>query len=714
MDRLDVPAQNRKEDSMVLHTMTHTTDIKFSAVSGLQIRGYDERYVVNLPAMTTTDNEIPINRSHIPTRAVVEQWRHLRPMASKLPQEMSVNVGILLGANCNPAHVPLEIIANGPEEPYAKRTALGWCVTGNHCSDTKNTQNSYAHRIMSKDVHDSCLARKTVSFIADLPGIPAQKVLEILESDFTSTRDNVSLSIEDKLFLTILEESTKQNNSGYVTMPPPFKQRPKGTGPMTRKSAEHRFNLLLEKFKRNPEYETNYREFMNSIIENKDAELVNEEKDDAWYIPHFGVFHPKKPGKIRIVFDCAAKTRKKSLNEFLLSGPDMMNSLLGILMRFRVGHIAVSCDIERMFHQFQVEPGDRDYVRFIWLDKNNTTTTYRMKVHLFGAKSSPACATFGLRYLAEKYGNQSTAQHWIANNFYVDDGLASTDTVEAAARLVKSSVSFCKESNIHLHKFVSNNPELLETIPESEKIYCNRVNLLDSQDSIHRTLGIQWNTSSDQFTYKLDVQPNEMTRRGILSAIASTFDPLGIISPILIAGKVILQQCCKVNLGWVDSLPPELLKQWNHWKDLLTKTEAFSFPRCYKPPGFGHVVKAELHSFSDASSSAYGAAVYLKLVDDGHRTSVALVHAKARVAPISSTSIPRLELQAAVLAAVLNNFVKKQLTDYHIEKSYYYSDSQIVLGYLTNEARRFHTFVANRVQKIRDYSNPRDWYYQPN
>ena len=173
VDRLDVPAQNRKEDSMVLHTMTHTTDIKFSAVSGLQIRGYDERYVVNLPAMTTTDNEIPINRSHIPTRAVVEQWRHLRPMASKLPPEMSVNVGILLGANCNPAHVPLEIIANGPEEPYAKRTALGWCVTSNHCSDTKYTQNCYAHRIMSKDVHDSCLARKTVSFVADLPGIPA-------------------------------------------------------------------------------------------------------------------------------------------------------------------------------------------------------------------------------------------------------------------------------------------------------------------------------------------------------------------------------------------------------------------------------------------------------------------------------------------------------------------------------------------------------------
>ena len=97
-----------------------------------------------------------------------------------------------------------------------------------------------------------------------------------------------------------------------------------------------------------------------------------------------------------------------------------------------------------------------------------------------------------------------------------------------------------------------------------------------------------------------------MTRRGILSAITYTSDPLGIISSILTIGMGILQQCCKVNLQWAESLPPRLLKQWNHWNDLLTKTEAFS---CDCKPGFGQIVKAELHSFSDASSIAYEATV---------------------------------------------------------------------------------------------------------
>ena len=465
--------------------------------------------------------------------------------------------------------------------------------------------------------------------------------------------------------------------------------------------------MLLQRFKKDKEYEAKYKDFMSTIIINGDAELVEDHKDNAWYIPHFGVFHPKKPGKIRIVFDCAAKTDGKSLNDYLLAGPDMMNSLLGILMRFRQEKIALSCDIERMFHQFHVNKNDRDYLRFFWLSDNGETVTYRMKVHLFGAKSSPACATFGLRYLAEKiHGNEKAAKEFITNNFYVDDGLTSTLDVPTATLLINQAMDLCKRGNIRLHKFVTNSPELLATVPETERADCSNVDLLDIDSSIHRTLGIQWNTSSDEFSYKLSITTKNLTRREILSTIASIFDPLGLISSFIITGKIILQQCCKRNLEWDEKLPTDLANRWIDWISTLEALKSIDFPRCYKPREFENITKAELHSFSDASNNAYGAAIYLRLTDANGNVTVTLVHAKARVAPSNITSIPRLELQAAVLSTLLTDFVRKELTSYEISKVNYYTYSKIVLGYLNNDARRFQVFVANRAQKIRNYTKP--------
>lgn len=112
------------------------------------------------------------------------------------------------------------------------------------------------------------------------------------------------------------------------------------------------------------------------------------------------MYHPQKPGKLRVVFDCSAKYMGQSLNDHLLQGPDMMNMLVGVLCRFRKEPVAFVCDIEQMFHQFKVNVEHRNYLRFLWWDDGNFSkdpTTYRMTVHLFGAVSSPGCANFGLR-----------------------------------------------------------------------------------------------------------------------------------------------------------------------------------------------------------------------------------------------------------------------------------------------------------------------------
>lgn len=113
---------------------------------------------------------------------------------------------------------------------------------------------------------------------------------------------------------------------------------------------------------------------MDDIIARGDAERVPEEdfnKTPAWYIPHHGVYHPQKPGKIGVIFDCSARFQDTSLNDHLLTGPELTNNLVGVLCRFRRGPVAIMCDIERMFHQFYVKTEDQDYLRFLWWEEGN-------------------------------------------------------------------------------------------------------------------------------------------------------------------------------------------------------------------------------------------------------------------------------------------------------------------------------------------------------
>ena len=181
-----------------------------------------------------------------------------------------------------------------------------------------------------------------------------------------------------------LRENITQKDDGHYEMPLPFKhERPKL--PNNKICAKHRLNCLQKRLKKNEAYYKDYVNFMNNIISRGDAEKVPEEEIDnspAWFIPHHGVYHPQKPGKIRVVFDCSAKFQETSLNDHLLTGPDLTNMLVGVLCRFRKGSIAVMCDVERMFHQFHVKKEDQDYLRFLWWEYGNlktTPSTYRMK-----------------------------------------------------------------------------------------------------------------------------------------------------------------------------------------------------------------------------------------------------------------------------------------------------------------------------------------------
>ncbi|XP_030585787.1 uncharacterized protein LOC115780631 isoform X1 [Archocentrus centrarchus] len=336
-----------------------------------------------------------------------------------------------------------------------------------------------------------------------------------------------------------------------------------------------------------------------------------------------------------------------------------------------------------------------------------------MRVHLFGAASSPACANFGLKYIAAQGQGQfsEATVRLIERNFYVDDGLISFHSEKEAICLVNEAKQLCNTGKLRLHKFVSNSQQVLKSLPKegcAETAKTKDLALREQQTE--RALGVKWCVASDHFQFRVVVNERPLSRRGVLSIVASIYDPLDLLAPFVLLGKQILQQMCRDKTDWDAPFSSELKPRWESWLSDLKKLADVKINRCYLPKDFRAVQKYELHYFSDASVPGYGVCTYLRAISVSGQIHYSLVFAKSRVAPTRVTTVPRLELSAAVVAVRISDMLKAELELENIEECFW-TDSQVVLGYISNEARRFHVFVANQVQRIKESTKPMQWKY---
>ena len=250
-------------------------------------------------------------------------------------------------------------------------------------------------------------------------------------------------------------------------------------------------------------------------------------------------------------------------------------------------------------------------------------------------------------------------------------------------------------ANLRLHKVVSNSVTVMEALPAEDR--AKSVKDLDLHRDVlptQRSLGVHWDIEKDQFTFQVLLPEKPFTRRGVLSIVNSVYDPLNLASPVVLEGKLILQQLVlmgkKANnndpLGWDDPLPENMNQRWSRWRDALPNLEKVVFPRCYHPKGFGTVKRRKIHAFSDASKDAIGTAVYLREINSEGDISVSLLFGRSKIAPTHSTSILRLELCSTVLATKALKMIHRDL-DIKVDEEIYYSDSKVVLGYIQNESK---------------------------
>ena len=179
---------------------------------------------------------------------------------------------------------------------------------------------------------------------------------------------------------------------------------------------------------------------------------------------------------------------------------------------------------------------------------------------------------------------------------------------------------------------------------------------------------------------------------------------------MILTGRQILQSLCRDKSDWDDPVPEPLRHSWEKWRNSLHHLEKLKIQRCYKPHAFGELTSVQLHHFLDASDHRYGQCSYLRLTDDTGRVHCSFVMGKARVTPLKPVTIPRLELTAALLSVRISASLREEL-EYDQITEVFYTDSQVVLGYTKNDTRRFHVFMANRAQQIRDNSTPDQWKY---
>jgi len=333
-----------------------------------------------------------------------------------------------------------------------------------------------------------------------------------------------------------------------------------------------------------------------------------------------------------------------------------------------------------------------------------------MTVHLFGKRDSPTVANYALKRSGWDESNNVSCNivEAIDQDFYMDDYLGSYDTEDEAVETAIKLMDCLSKSHFRLTKWISNSKTVMKSLPASE-LSKKVVNLDLSHLPIERTLGVTWDPNTDTIRVSTVNKKFPSTKRGALSLVSSIFDPLGLVTLSVLEPKLIIQELWRRKADWDESLPDDLQSRLNNWKSTITSISEVSVKRWYGSQRSSH---RELHVFADASEKAFGAVSYLKIKSDS-TILVSFIIAKSRLAPIKGPlTIPKLELQAAVIATRLKETIlqRLQVPDGCI---YFWSDSKTVLKYINNENRRFPTFVMHRVNEIRLNSPKESWRFVP-
>lgn len=541
--------------------------------------------------------------------------------------------------------------------------------------------------------------------------VKSEPPLEDIVKKFWETEEmpmETPVSKEDLICEKIYQESTLRLENGRYSVSLPFKEPPEKLG-SSFEIAKRRFLSMEKKIENIPGFKENYNKVIKQHLDAGYLQEIDENSRDGYFIPHRAVLRPSSSSTpLRVVFDASCKTDSgKSLNDILYPGPKLQNDIFKILINFRIHPIAVIADLRQMYLQIRVNPDHRKFQRILWrFSSKEPLKIYELNTVTFGVSASPFLALRTIQQLAEDESNLLKATEVVPRDMYVDDLASSQRNVNEAKELYNELVILFKKGGFEIVKWMSNSQEFLNHIPEPMRLFPEV-----EVDKDVKVLGVKWMPKLDEFSFdvKIENESPPFTKRKILSAAAQIFDPLGLIAPVTLFAKSIIQELWKANVGWDEEPGEDIQKQWGKILEEIPTLSQVRIPRC-----IGDAPDAKLYmlGFGDASKKGFGAVIYCRKEEGGNVSSI-LICAKSKVSPMKTETIPRLELNAAVLLSKLMKSVIKSVENrMKFQKIFAFSDATIPLGWICSpESSSWTSFVNSRISTIRGNVDPKYWYH---
>ncbi|XP_068143648.1 uncharacterized protein [Drosophila tropicalis] len=538
----------------------------------------------------------------------------------------NASIDILLGNDCIWLVLTGEKLCDGQEHPIAVNTIFGWVITSVY---TSRLQTSSTSLLTTVNI-DGLLQR-----FWELEEVPS----------------HTTVNKEDEKVETHFRRTHNRNSNGRYIVDLPFKeQNPQFAD--TFQGARSRFLAVERRLMKDSSLKLKYTQFMREYIQLGHMKEVAADEDTnvcmkSFYLPH----HPVIGAKLRVVFDGSFQDRDgRSLNDVLHIGPCIQRNLFNVCLRFRMHRFVFSADIVKMFRQILVAPELQNFQRILWReDPEEPLKHYKLTTVTYGTACAPFLAVRVLEQLATDHEYEfPSAARILLDDFYVDDVLTGAMNEQELLDIKEELILLMSRAQLELSKWVSN----------SKRIASNEGNEIDFSKMAAKVLGLHWRPGEDVLTYNVSLSEHmTCTKRQVLSDTARIFDPLGILAPVVINFKILLQELWLLNLHWDSELPTKQAHLWQTFrKDIFTL-------RNLKIPRFvdNQPDDIELHGFSDASLKAYSAVIYNRVTHLDGSIGVALIAAKTRVSPLKQKSLPRLELCGALLLARLFQAVRSGL-----------------------------------------------------
>ncbi|XP_043485170.1 uncharacterized protein LOC122513008 [Leptopilina heterotoma] len=666
----------------------------------LEIRGINGK-TFNIRDARTTKMNMPGQSMTVNSK----KWPYLRDI--DIPDLNEAVPTIMIGEDNLHLKKVIRQVAGKQGTPFATLTPLGWMVHGPDFAERPERDVALLVRHKNEECELNELVRDfwtTESFrvtpsCRNVSSNEDKRAREVLKRTMKRVGDRWEVGLLWKVDQEVLPESYE--------------------------NAKKRLISINKKMASDPEFGKRYSANIQAYITKGYARKVTDEEskqrsDRIWYLPHFAAYNPQKPDKLRMVLDAASKSHGLSLNDRLLKGPDLLKPLPGVLFRFREKRIAICGDLREMFHQVRIRKEDQPSQRILWRDDTTKEIqTLEMTVMIFGAISSPYVAHEVRNHNAEEFRDlYPEAYDAIVNNHYVDDFLDSADTIDDATRKVRKVMYVHKRGGFELRNIMTNSSEVRASL-NAEFLAPTNEKLTIFGENYTRVLGVNWTPEIDCFFFSTEFLKSTeevtrdtkgLTKRTLLKMLMSLFDPLGLLAPLTIRGKIILQDIWREGTKWDEEVTEDTAKSWATWIEDLQQAEHLRIPRHYAGL-IDRLQNVQLHVFCDASIQAFAAVAYLRLQEED-KVQTALVMAKTRVAPIKLLTVPRLELQSAVMATRLAEFIQQE-HNIVFDKTIFWPDSQTALGWIQSDARKYQPFVAHRIAEILDKSSPTDWRWVP-